>query len=58
MMTEFPFLGGVSLYKNYPNFDSWLQIFSCFTLLSNILEDLIVPWIRSFCIIHVFTVEF
>ncbi len=31
------------------NFDSWLQIFSCLSLLSNIsLDALIVPWMRRF----------
>ena len=35
--------------RTNPNFDSWLQIFSSFSLLSNIsLEALIVPWMRRF----------
>ncbi len=35
--------------RTNPNFDSWLQIFSCLSLLSNIsLDALIVPWMRRF----------
>ncbi len=35
--------------RTNPNFDSWLQIFSCLFLLSNIsLDALIVPWMRRF----------
>ncbi len=35
--------------RTNPNFDSWLQMFSCVSLLSNIsLDALIVPWMRKF----------
>ncbi len=35
--------------RTNPNFDSWLQMFSCVSLLSNIsLDALIVPWMRRF----------
>ncbi len=35
--------------RTNPNFDSWLQIFSCLSLLSNIsLDALIVPWMHRF----------
>ncbi len=35
--------------RTNPNFDSWLQIFSCLSLLSNIsLDALIMPWVRRF----------
>ncbi len=35
--------------RTNPNFDSWLQIFSSLSLLSNIsLDALIVPWMRRF----------
>ncbi len=35
--------------RTNPNFDSWLHIFSCLPLLSNIsLDALIVPWMRRF----------
>ncbi len=35
--------------KTDPNFDSWLHIFSCLSLLSNIsLYELFMPWMRIF----------
>ncbi len=35
--------------RTNPNFDSWQQMFSCLSLLSNIsLDALIVPWSRRF----------
>ncbi len=35
--------------RTNPNFDSWLQIFSCLSLLSDIcLDALIVSWMRRF----------
>ncbi len=35
--------------RTNPNFDSWLQICSCLSLLSNIrLDALIVSWMRRF----------
>ncbi len=35
--------------RTNPNFDSWLQMFSCVSLLSNIsLDALIIPWMRRF----------
>ncbi len=38
-----------AINRTNPNFDSWLQIFSCLSLLSNIsLDALIAPWMRRF----------
>ncbi len=34
--------------RTNPNFDSWLQIFSCLSLSNISLDALIVPWMRRF----------